>query len=212
MKEEKYVAVHDSIQEMYDKIYGIFNECTGYTSFAEKVLIPIIISLPMIYFIVDYYKWKFSILILFLFILLFFIYYRFVDSRLSDYFVKKLGIKPVKTNAFIIFCDKCLCENISLSEVEEVYEYVDIDISLRNLNNFYYPILLTIVMNLMSNRIDELIALIKCNKTTDSYAFSIPLVVCFCLIISFLSTRKFRNLLLFKKRFVLCKNETQKII
>lgn len=58
MKEEKYVAVHDSIQEMYDKIYGIFNECTGYTSFAEKVLIPIIISLPMIYFIVDYYKWK----------------------------------------------------------------------------------------------------------------------------------------------------------
>lgn len=56
MKEEKYVAVHDSIQEMYDKIYGIFNECTGYTSFAEKVLIPIIISLPMIYFIVDYYK------------------------------------------------------------------------------------------------------------------------------------------------------------
>lgn len=73
MKEEKYVAVHDSIQEMYDKIYGIFNECTGYTSFAEKVLIPIIISLPMIYFIVDYYKWKFSILILFLFILLFFI-------------------------------------------------------------------------------------------------------------------------------------------
>lgn len=71
MKEEKYVAVHDSIQEMYDKIYGIFNECTGYTSFAEKVLIPIIISLPMIYFIVDYYKWKFSILILFLFILFF---------------------------------------------------------------------------------------------------------------------------------------------
>lgn len=108
---------------------------------------------------------------------------------MSGYFVKKLGIKPAKTNAFIIFCDRCLCENISLSEVEEVYEYVDINISLKNLNNFYYPILLTIVMSLVSNRVDKLIALIKCNKPTDSYAFRLPLVVCFCLIISFLSTR-----------------------
>lgn len=210
MKEEKYVAVHDSIKEMYDKIYGIFNECTGYTSFAEKLLTILIISLPVIYFIVDYHKWKFSLLILFLFVLLLFIYYIFVDLRVNNYFVKKFGIKPAKTNAFIIFCDKCLCENISLSEIEEVYEYVDIDISLKNLNNFYYPILLTIVMSLVSNRVDELIALIKCNEPTDSYAFRLPLVVCVCLIISFLSTRKFRNLLLFKKGLFYVKTKLKK--
>lgn len=177
------------LKNSYDKIYGIFNKCTGYSSFAEKVLSTFIISLPIIYFIVDHHKWKFSCLILFLFLFLLSIYYELVDSRVSGYFVKKLGIKPAKTNAFIIFCDRCLCENISLSEVEEVYEYVDINISLKNLNNFYYPILLTIVMSLVSNRVDELIALIKCNKPTDSYAFRLPLVVCFCLIISFLSTR-----------------------
>lgn len=210
MKEEKYVAVHDSIKESYDKIYGIFNKCAGYSSFAEKVLICFIIILPIIYLIVDYYKWKFSFLFLFLFLLLLSIYYKFVDSRVSGYFVKKLGIKPAKTNAFIIFCDRCLCENISLSEVEEVYEYVDINISLKNLNNFYYPILLTIVMSLVSNRVDELIPLIKCNESTDSYAFILPLLICFYLIVSFLSTGKFRNLLLFKKGLFYVKTKLKK--
>lgn len=202
--------MHDSTEESYNKIYGIFNKCAGYSSFAEKVLTTLILILPIIYFIVDYHKWKFSLLILFLFLLFLFIYYGFVDSRVSGYFVKKLGIKPAKTNAFIIFCDRCLCENISLSEVEEVYEYVDINISLKNLNNFYYPILLTIVMSLVSNKIDELIALIKCNKPTDSYAFSLTLVVCFCLIISFLSTTEFRNLLLFKKGLFYVKTKLKK--
>lgn len=210
MKEEKYVAVHDSIEESYNKIYGIFNKCTGYSSFAEKVLSTFIIGLPIIYLIVDYYKWKFSFLFLFLFLLLLSIYYKFVDSRVSGYFVKKLGIKPAKTNAFIIFCDRCLCENISLSEIEEVYEYVDINISLENLNNFYYPILLTIVMSLVSNRVDELIALIKCKEPTDSYAFRLPLVICFYLIVSFLSTGKFRNLLLFKKGLFYVKMKLKK--
>lgn len=210
MKEEKYVAVHDYVEESYNKIYGIFNKCAGYSSFAEKVLSTFIISLPIIYFIVDYHKWKFSLLILFLFLLFLFIYYIFVDFRVSGYFVKKLGIKPAKTNTFIIFCDRCLCENISLSEVEEVYEYVDINISLKNLNNFYYPILLTIVMSLVSNKVDELIALIKCNKTTDSYAFALSLFICIYLIMSFLSTRKFRNLLLFKKGLFYVKTKLKK--
>lgn len=205
MKEEKSVAVHDPVVEMKNKIYGIFKKCGGEVSLGEILLEYLSIITPIIFLVTDYLKWKFSFCILIVFFVLLFIYCKVIDFRTSNYYVKKLGIKPSKTNVFVSFSNKCSDEKIALKEIEDLCEYVDVEIKSEELSDFSSPIILTTVLTLLGNRVEIVIALIKSNVPTDLYAFIIPLLICIYLIVFFISTLKLRRLVLFKKCLIYAK-------
>ena len=96
-------------------------------------------------------------------------------------------------------------EEIALKEIEDLCEYVDVEIKSEELSDFSSPIILTTVLTLLGNRIESVIALIKSNSPTDLYAFIIPLLICIYLIVFFISTLKLRRLVLFKKCLIYAK-------
>ena len=68
MKEEKNIAVHDSVREIYDTIYEIFKSCGGISPPEKIVLEVLIIIIPIIFLIMDFFQFKFSFIILFFYL------------------------------------------------------------------------------------------------------------------------------------------------
>lgn len=178
MKEEKNIAVHDSIREIYDDIYKIFKSCGGISSLPKLLLEVLIIFFPIAFLIMDYFQYKFSLIILFTIPILLYVYYRITDSQISKYYVEKLKIKPSKNNIYEAFYCKCCENNISCKDINYLCEYIDVDMALSQLNDFLSPLLLTVLLSIITNRIEELIGFAREEKPSTLYAFIIPLIFC----------------------------------
>lgn len=205
MREEKNLVVHDSVTDMFNKFFEIFKGIGGKLSWYETLLEYLILALPLAFFIVDRFKWKFSFVILIAFLIAVFIYYSVRNFRISDYYIKTLGLKPSKYNIFVSFYIECKKNKIGLSEIEEFCDYLDVDMATKSLNDFAFPMILTIILTLCINQIDKLVFTIVNSKTTESYSFVISLLIYIYLFIWFQSTLKSRDLLLLKKCLVYTK-------
>lgn len=205
MKEVKNIAIHDPVREIYDATYEIFKSCGGISSLPKFVLEALIIVFPIAFVILDYFQHKFSLIILFTIPILIYVYYRITDSQISKYYIEKLKIKPSKTNLYEAFYCKCSENNISYKDINYLCEYIDTDRALSHLNDFSTPLLLTLLLSIITNRIEELIKLVEEEQPSNLYAYIIPLIVWFYLVIWVITTSKSRNQLLFKKALVYAK-------
>ena len=198
MKADKNVVVHNSVKELYDSIYEIFKEIGASSSLHVKILDIIFISAPIGYLLADYFKPVYSFIFLILFIVLLFITQMINSKKISSYYKDNLKIIPSNINIYESFYSKCATEKISHTVINNICELVDSKIENKQNNNFLSPVVLTVLLSLCINRIEDLIKDVEVTEAFMQYEFIIPLLVCIYLIVWFVSTIKIRELSLLK--------------
>lgn len=208
MKTDKNVVVHNSVKELYDSIYEIFKEIGASSSLRVKILDIIFISAPIGYLIADYFKPVYSFIFLIISIVLLFITQMINDKKISAYYKDTLKIMPSKINVYESFYSKCATRQISHTVINNICELVDSKIENKHNNDFLSPVMLSVLLALCVNRIEDLINDVKVTEclTNDAnvtetfmqYEFIIPLIICIYFIVWFVSTIKIRELSLLK--------------
>lgn len=205
MKEEKNVVVYDSVKELYTDIYKIFKESGASSSWFEKILDVLMISAPIGYYIADYFKSAYSFVFLIIFIVLLFITQMINSKKISAYYKDTLKIKPSKINVYESFYSKCATRQISHTVINNICELVDSKIENKQNNDFLSPVVLSVLLSLCINRIEDFIKDVKVTEAFMQYEFIIPLLVCIYLIVWFISTIKIRELSLLKNCLIYTK-------
>lgn len=205
MKVDKNVVVHNSVKELYDSIYEIFKEIGASSSLRVKILDIIFISTPIGYLIADYFKPVYSFIFLIICIVLLFIAQMINDKKISAYYKDTLKIMPSKINVYESFYSKCATRQISHTVINNICELVDSKIENKQNNNFLSPVVLTVLLSLCINRIEDLIKDVEVTEAFMQYEFIIPLLVCIYLIVWFVSTIKIRDLSLLKNCLIYTK-------
>ena len=205
MKEEKNVVVHDSVKELYADIYKIFKESGASSSWFEKILDVLMISAPIGYYIADYFKSAYSFVFLIIFIVLLFITQMINSKKISAYYKDTIKIMPSKINVYESFYSKCATEQISHTVINNIFDLVDSKIENKQNNDFLSPVVLTVLLSLCINRIEDLIKDVEVTEAFMQYEFIIPLLVCIYLIVWFVSTIKIRELSLLKNCLIYTK-------
>lgn len=137
-------------------------------------------------------------------ILLLFVYYKIIDSKISKNYINRINLKPSKRNLFESFYCKCCDNKITFKEINFICEYVDNENDLSILKDFSSPIFLAVILDFIINRIKDLIDPAK-KEYINFYLLVISLLLCAYAIIWFVSTRKLRNRLIFKKALIYTK-------
>ena len=205
MKEEKNVVVHDSVKELYADIYKIFKESGASSSWFEKILDVLMILAPIGYYIADYFKSAYSFVFLIIFIILLFITQMINRKKISSYYKDNLKIIPSNINIHESFYSKCATEQISHTVINDICELVDSKIENKQNKNFLSPVVLSVLLTVCINRIEDLIKDVKVTGAFMQYEFIIPLLVCIYLIVWFISTIKIRELSLLKNCLIYTK-------
>lgn len=205
MKVDKNVVVHNSVKELYDSIYEIFKEIGASSSLRVKILDIIFISAPIGYLIADYFKPVYSFIFLIICIVLLFIAQMINDKKISAYYKDTLKIMPSKINVYESFYSKCATRQISHTVINNICELVDSKIENKQNNNFLSPVMLSVLLALCVNRIEDLIKDVEVTEAFMQYEFIIPLLVCIYLIVWFVSTIKIRELSLLKNCLIYTK-------
>lgn len=205
MKADKNVVVHNSVKELYDSIYEIFKEIGASSSLRVKILDIIFISVPIGYLIADYFKPVYSFIFLIICIVLLFITQMINSKKISSYYKNNLKIIPLNINIYESFYSKCATEKISHTVINDICELVDSKIENKQNNDFLPPVVLTVLLSLCVNRIEDLIKDVKVTEAFMQYEFIIPLLVCIYLIVWFVSTIKIRELSLLKNCLIYTK-------
>ena len=205
MKVDKNVVVHNSVKELYDSIYEIFKEIGASSSLRVKILEIIFISAPSGYLIADYFKPVYSFIFLIICIVLLFIAQMINDKKISAYYKDTLKIMPSKINVYESFYSKCATRQISHTVINNICELVDSKIENKQNNNFLSPVMLSVLLALCVNRIEDLIKDVEVTEAFMQYEFIIPLLVCIYLIVWFVSTIKIRELSLLKNCLIYTK-------
>lgn len=205
MKEKKNVVVHDSVKELYADIYKIFKESGASLSWFEKILDVLMILAPIGYYIANYFKPAYSFVFLIIFIVLLFITQMINSKKISAYYKDTLKIMPSKINVYESFYSKCATRQISHTVINNICELVDSKIENKQNNDFLSPVVLTVLLSLCINRIEDLIKDVEVTEAFMQYEFIIPLLVCIYLIVWFVSTIKIRELSLLKNCLIYTK-------
>ena len=205
MKEEKNVVIYDSVKELYADIYKIFKESGASSSWFEKILDVLMISAPIGYYIADHFKSAYSFVFLIICIVLLFITQMINSKKISAYYKDTLKIMPSKINVYESFYSKCATRQISHTVINNICELVDSKIENKQNNNVLSPVVLTVLLSLCINRIEDLIKDVEVTEAFMQYEFIIPLLVCIYLIVWFVSTIKIRELSLLKNCLIYTK-------
>lgn len=205
MKEEKNVVVYDSVKELYANIYKIFKESGAISSWFEIILDVLVILAPIGYYIADHFKSAYSFVFLIICIVLLFITQMINDKKISAYYKDNLKIIPSNINIYESFYSKCATEQISHTVINNIFDLVDSKIENKQNNNVLSPVVLTVLLSLCINRIEDLIKDVEVTEAFMQYEFIIPLLVCIYLIVWFVSTIKIRELSLLKNCLIYTK-------
>ena len=205
MKEEKNVVVYDSVKELYANIYKIFKESGAISSWFE-IILNVLVMLALIgYYIADHFKSAYSFVFLIIFIVLLFITQMINSKKISSYYKDNLKIIPSNINVYESFYSKCATEQISHTVINNIFDLVDSKIENKQNNDFLSPVVLTVLLSLCINRIEDLIKDVEVTEAFMQYEFIIPLLVCIYLIVWFVSTIKIRELSLLKNCLIYTK-------
>ena len=205
MKEEKNVVVYDSVKELYANIYKIFEESGAISSWFEIILNVLVMLAPIGYYIADHFKSAYSFVFLIIFIVLLFITQMINSKKISSYYKDNLKIIPSNINVYESFYSKCATEQISHTVINNIFDLVDSKIENKQNNDFLSPVVLTVLLSLCINRIEDLIKDVEVTEAFMQYEFIIPLLVCIYLIVWFVSTIKIRELSLLKNCLIYTK-------
>gem|GEM_PF-5796042 len=205
MKEEKNVVVYDSVKELYANIYKIFEESGAISSWFEIILNVLVMLAPIGYYIADHFKSAYSFVFLIIFIVLLFITQMINSKKISSYYKDNLKIIPSNINVYESFYSKCATEQISHTVINNIFDLVDSKIENKQNNDFLSPAVLTVLLSLCINRIEDLIKDVEVTEAFMQYEFIIPLLVCIYLIVWFVSTIKIRELSLLKNCLIYTK-------
>lgn len=206
MKVKKFVYVHDSEKELYDKVYGIYKLCGGASSILELIFEFLILSLPILNLIVTLFFNENDFLFLssiILFVTILF-YQKIIDNKISKSYIQKFNLKPGNYNLFCNFVSECRLKGVRLFEIESVIDFVDVDSDFKEVINIFIPILMTIFSKLMTEYVNKYIES-NTIKADEVFAICCLAISIYMFVKYMLFHRKKINYLRFKKCLIYAK-------